>query len=84
MGQIFGIGTDIIEKSRFKNISIQRLAKRILANSELLAFENATIINQSKMAVLCASLIAGILGGIVIAKSSTQPKKTSVAPNPYK
>ncbi len=41
MGQIFGIGTDIVEKSRFEYINIEKLAKRILTHYELLEFENA-------------------------------------------
>ena len=42
MGQIFGIGTDILEVSRFKDINLDRLSKRILTSLELAEFEKSS------------------------------------------
>lgn len=41
MGLIFGIGTDILEISRFEKINIERLSKRILTSLELYEFEKS-------------------------------------------
>jgi len=41
MGSIFGIGTDVIEISRFRNINFDRLSKRVLTSLEFIEFEKS-------------------------------------------
>ena len=41
MGRIFGIGTDIVEISRFESANIERLSKRILTPLEFFEFEKS-------------------------------------------
>ena len=41
MANIFGIGVDIIDIYRFEKVNLQRFAKRILTQKELVDFENA-------------------------------------------
>ena len=41
MGRIFGIGTDILEISRFEKVNIGRMSKRILTSLEFTDFEKS-------------------------------------------
>lgn len=41
MGRIFGIGTDILEISRFEKVNIVRMSKRILTSLELIELDKS-------------------------------------------